>query len=87
MLALLTGGRRSNLQAMRWDEINLTAGTWTIPGIKAKAHEPIVVPLVDAATTILRERLSARKNDSPWVFPSYGKAGHIAEPKMAWSAS
>jgi integrase len=86
-LALLTGARRSNLQSMRWDEIKLDSKTWTIPGEKAKAGSAIDVPLADEAMTILRDRLKARKDDCPWVFPSRkGKSSeHITEPKMAWA--
>lgn len=84
LLAMWTGARRSNLQAMAWSEVNMTAKTWTIPGIKAKAHEPIIVPLAEPAMEILTARLMARRDDNPWVFPSRGKSGHLEEPKLAW---
>jgi len=35
-LALWTGQRRANVQAMRWDEIGEAEGTWTIPAAKFK---------------------------------------------------
>ena len=82
-LALFTGGRRGNLQSARWEEIDWTAGVWTIPAEKAKAKRPIHVPLSPEALEVLRRREAATKG-SPWVFPSHGKAGHLAEPKTAW---
>lgn len=85
-LAIFTGARRGNLQAMRWADIDLKAKTWTIPGDVAKAHEPIIVPLADPAVEILKDRVIARTKDNPWVFPSRGASGHIEEPKLAWAA-
>ena len=98
LLALLTGVRRSNLNAMRWDEIDLTAGEWHIP--RTKNDEPQTVTLCPEAVDILRgrveisardeERIAAqRKNHGKplvptgFVFPSRGKTGHIAEPRDA----
>ena len=83
-LALWTGARRGNVQAMAWGEVNMDARTWTIPADKAKAHEPIVVPLSDPAMKILKTRLDARQGDNLWVFPSRGASGHLEEPKLAW---
>ncbi len=36
-VALLTGARRSNVAAMRAEEVNVPAASWTIPARKAKA--------------------------------------------------
>lgn len=82
-LALYTGARRGNLQSARWEEIDLIAALWTIPADKAKAKKPIRVPLSPEALAVLGRRKSATK-ESPWVFPSHGKAVHLAEPKTAW---
>ena len=84
-LALWTGARRANLQAMRWGEIDMNASTWSIPGDKAKAHEPIVVHLAEPAVVILKERLKLREDpQNPWVFPTHAECGHLMEPKSAW---
>jgi len=80
-LALLTGARRGNLQAMRWDDVNLEVCVWRIPD--SKSGEPVVLPLVEPAVKILQGRLQA-SGGSPWVFPGRGKTGHIVEPKSAW---
>ncbi len=83
-LCLLTGARRSNLQAMRWQDLNLESALWRIPPEAAKAGEVIVVPLVPQAVEILQRR----RNGSPWVFPSRfaarSKEGHLTSPKSAW---
>ncbi len=83
LLLLLTGARRSNVQAMRWDEIDFTTALWRIAGEDAKAGIPIVVPLTTAALDVLHARQEAN-GTSPWVFPSRGREGHIVEPKAAW---
>lgn len=88
LLALLTGQRKSNVLAMRWDEINLTESRWCIPHGKTKAGEPINVPLMPDALRILKGREPARAPDaedsSPFVFPGPGRQGHMMEPKRAW---
>lgn len=81
MFALLTGARRANVQAMRWEELDLERGLWRIPDTKAGV--PMVVPLVAPAVELLRARREA-SNGSEYVFPSRGKTGHIVEPKAAW---
>jgi integrase len=81
LIALLVGARRSNVQAMAWADIDLDNAYWRIP--ETKSGVPVVVPLVLPALAILQTRRKARK-DSPYVFPSFGKSGHLVEPKSAW---
>ena len=81
LLALLTGARRANLLAMRWEEVNVAAATWRMPTTKSgDAH---TVPLVAEALAILKHR-SKRADQSPWVFPSDSRSGHLEDPKRAW---
>jgi integrase len=84
-LSLWTGQRRSNVQSMRWDELNLPGGTWTIPAEKTKAHQPIIVHLTAPAMEILNRRHAA-KGDSEYILPGRGVSGHLTEPKFAWKA-
>jgi hypothetical protein len=51
-MALLTGARRSNVQAMRWDEIQ--GDIWRIP--ETKNGQPVLVPLVPEALAIIDDR-------------------------------
>ncbi|MGD0898890.1 MAG: tyrosine-type recombinase/integrase [Thermoguttaceae bacterium] len=80
-LALLTGARRANVQAMRWEDISFDLGFWRIPD--TKSGNPVVVPLSPQAMEILRSH-KERCKPGPWVFPSHGKTGHLMEPKSAW---
>ena len=81
LIALLVGARRANVQAMAWADIDLGNAYWRIP--ETKSGVPVVVPLVAPALAILQARHKAR-GASPWVFPSFGKSGHLVEPKSAW---
>lgn len=84
LLCLFTGARRSNVMAMRWDELNLDAWAWRVPRPKSKSKKPIIVPLVIPAIEILNRR-ALTAGDNPWVFPSSAsKTGHYVEPKDAW---
>jgi len=80
LLALTTGARRSNLLAMRWEQLDLTSGLWTIP--EPKNREPYIIPLVTEAVALLKAR--RRRVTSEWVFPSRSKSGHLAGVKKAW---
>lgn len=79
LLALLTGARRSNLQAMRWDEISWELAQWRIP--ETKGGTPVVVPLVPAAIEVLRKLHETAKSE--WVFPGR-RGGHLSTPGFAW---
>ncbi len=79
-LGLLTGARRANLQAMRWADMDLDAGFWRIP--ETKGGIPVVVPLVEAALSILRARRESA-DGSEYVFPGR-RGGHLTEPKGSW---
>ncbi len=81
-LSLMTGARRRNVEAMRWDQLDLDHGLWRIP--QSKSGEPIVVPLPAEAIEILENRKSTA-NGSPWVLPSrHRRDGHYTEPKRSW---
>ena len=69
-LSLLTGARRQNMLSMRWDDINLDEKTWCIP--TTKNGEPLLLPLSEAAVTILKNR-EVHKAASGFVFPSTKK--------------
>ncbi|SMF95873.1 Site-specific recombinase XerD [Methylomagnum ishizawai] len=81
LLSLATGARKGNVLAMRWADLDFTAGLWTIPGEKSKSGDPMVIPL----TSIAREVLAARRgNGGEWVFPSRAACGHITDFQKPW---
>ncbi len=84
LLCLLTGARKSNVQSMRWKDINWRDAVWMVP--TTKNREPHAVPLMPEAIDILK----ARKGLHPiWVYPGIkgwktGEVGHLKEPKKSW---
>jgi integrase len=80
-LTLLTGARKSNVMAMRWEDVHLVRAVWTIPD--NKSGSPVSLPLVPTAVAILTRR-KASAGVSPWVFPGRGKSGHLVHPSEAW---
>lgn len=82
LLSLLTGARRSNVQAMAWRDIDLDASIWRIG--MTKNGTPQNVPLPPEAVATLRARKRAA-DISPFVFPGTGVTGHLVEPKKAWA--
>ncbi|MFO1413937.1 MAG: site-specific integrase [Burkholderiales bacterium] len=83
---LFTGARRMNTLAMRWDELDLEARTWEIPAGKAKAGQPIVLPLSGGALEVLRRRQQERAPECAFVFPADSESGHMEAPKKPWAA-
>ncbi|WP_035486068.1 tyrosine-type recombinase/integrase [Geminicoccus roseus] len=58
-LLLLTGQRREEIGGMRWSELDLDAGLWSLPAARTKNGRSHDVPLCDAAIKIL-ERVEHR---------------------------
>jgi integrase len=80
-MLLFTGARKTNMLMMRWEEINWKRETWRIPD--TKNGESILLPLLDRAINLLKERLEF--SQSEWVFPSKRNPGqHFVNAKRAW---
>jgi len=84
LLLLLTGARKGNVQAMRWQDVDFDSQLWHIPNNQSKNREPLTVVLSRESAEILRRR-QAVSNGSEYVFPGYGKTEHLVEPKSAWA--
>jgi integrase len=54
-LLMLTGCRREEIGSLQWSEIDLDAKTITLPANRTKNSQAHVVPLTDAALSILQE--------------------------------
>jgi integrase len=80
-VSLWCGARRSNVQSMRWGEINFETATWTVPAEKSKSGEAMKIHLSPQAIEVLKARMG---NGSDYVFPGRGKSGHLVEPKTTW---
>jgi integrase len=67
---------------MRWDELDLTGGVWTIARTKSgDSHEAsLAKPLV----ALLKARRPEDTDANPWVFSADSKSGHIVSYRKAW---
>jgi len=79
--SLYTGRRMGEVQAMRWEDLDLHTGVWTIPQTKVGKQQEAMMPT--ALTKELADHL--RNTDGEWVFPSPSKSGHVEEIMKAWN--
>jgi integrase len=82
LISLLTGARRANVLAMQWKEISFERREWSLSETKNKKSQTI--PLLEEAINLLTSRRTLVPKDNPYVFPSFGCTGHLAEPKRGW---
>jgi integrase len=66
--AILTAARSGEVRGMTWDEVDISAKTWTIDSSRMKANSTHIVPLSSVAIKVLKEL--PRFSDSEFVFPS-----------------
>lgn len=88
-VAIFTGIRKSNILAIKWQDIDFDQKILYIPD--SKNGEPQDFPLSDQVIEILKNRKIINKKlelegyKKNWVFPSKtSKSGHLEEPKSAW---
>lgn len=73
----LTGLRIGEASSLKWDQVHLDEGWFHLPN--PKNGNPVSMPLAAQAVELLRAR--PRVEGNPYVFPSWGKAGHIKDPR------
>ncbi len=69
---ILTAGRTGEVMGATWDEVDMAAAVWTIPGDRMKAGREHRVPLTPQAVAIL-EALGAEHGRKGFVFPGARK--------------
>jgi integrase len=78
---ILTAARTSEVIGARWDEIDFSAATWTIPAGRMKAGKAHRVPLSGRAVAVLKSLYTER--DSPFVFLGATKGASLSNMAMA----
>lgn len=80
-LRLVTAQRGGEVSTMRWVDLDLDNGWWTIPAERTKNKLSHRVPLSDMALAIL-QGLQPLSGGSAWVFPSrYARKSYMTDPR------
>src|SRR5262245_15714168 len=79
-LAVLAGGRTTEVRQAPFAEFDLEAREWKIPAERMKNEREHRVPLCDRAVAIVKEMASSRSND--FVFP--GRDGGALQEMRMW---
>lgn len=79
-VGLLTGARRDEVLTMKWADLDLRQGLWTIPTTKAgRSH---VIPLPSPVIQELQKL--PRMADNPYVFCGRWNHGHLVNVAKPW---
>lgn len=81
-LALYTAQRRGNVLSMKWVDVDLNRGVWTMPTSKTGRH---AVPLTEKALEVLLRR-EKDKGQCEYVLPGRHGYGHLQDPMRQWRA-
>ena len=82
LISLSTGARKNNVLSMRWKDVDLESGMWTIPDTKNGTSQTILLTPDELA--ILKERHQQPKS-LEWVFPGPDTSKHLCDPKKGWA--
>jgi len=80
---ILAAARTGEIIGATWDEIDLAARTWTIPGSRMKGGKEHKVPLSAAATAVLKDMAAIRHSE--FVFPGARGGRPLSAMAMAMS--
>ncbi len=82
-LLILTGARRGEVAGMRWDEVSIEDGTWSLPAERTKNRQAHTIYLSGLAIQLLVD-LKAQTGESQFVFDTGRKEeqSHIHEDTL-----
>ncbi len=83
MLCGWTAHRPGVVATARWEHVDISAGTWSVPGELMKMNKPHVVSLPRQALHMLAEVREYSRGQ--WVFPSFSRkvAAHISRDSLS----
>ena len=81
-LLMLTGCRKNEILALRWENVDLDAGELTLADAKTG---PRTVSLSSSAVKLLAGL--PRKSDNPWVIPGHKPGTHMRDIDGAWQTA
>lgn len=93
---LWTGARRSEAFEMRWSEVDIEKGVWTLPAARSKNGDELVIPLPEQAVRLLKNRkryagnynfVWPGRNNPDHAMSGYSKSTKMLGSQMARQAS
>ena len=78
-LLMLTGARRAEVGGMRWSELDLDRGTWSLPPERTKNGRPHVLPLMPIVVSIIQSVPRRTTRDQLFGSRSPGGLSHWHE--------
>ena len=85
LMSLFSGRRIGECRSMRWVDLDLQGGIWTIPDTKSGMAQTCVIPKPLVNILVDRNKLNIEKDEpSTWVFPAHSKTGHVEAINTAW---
>lgn len=78
---ILTAGRSGEVLGAAWDELDLDASIWTVPGERMKSERPHRVPLSADAAEIIAAMAGAKRGE--FVFPGRKPGRPLSSMSMA----
>jgi integrase len=79
-LLALTGARKGEALAMRWEDVDLSRRTWRVP--RSKSGRTRHIPLSDSAVALLARQ--PRLPNVPWVFPGAIAGKPLENVRKCW---
>ena len=78
-ILILTAARSSEARRMRWHEVDLAHGVWTIPATRMKSGREHRTPLSEPAIAVLRDMTQFGSRPDDLVFPSARSGAAISD--------
>lgn len=76
---ILTAARSGEIRFATWDEVNFEDAIWSIPGDRMKTGRDHLVPLSDAALTVLKRAKVFRCEDTRLIFPGLKRGKTLSD--------
>jgi integrase len=80
---ILTAARSGEVRGMRWQEVDLDAKLWVVPGDRMKAGRQHRVPLSDPAAGILKDVEPLARGPASLVFPGARGRGPLTDMALS----
>jgi integrase len=83
-VSIFTGARKDEVQSLQWSDVNIDAETPYANFRDTKNGKELLIPLAGHVVKLLKDyKAIAFSGPDGFLFPSWGKSGHIKDPRRA----